>query len=140
MQGDSGFGKIYCGKYISHASEIPREGVKEQLDHYLVGANHILALRGDRPAGAGGTRGDFHYAPGDLAGLGISKEFGDKFTIAGWQEIPETYSSVRLRKKICTSGRSKQDAGADYMMTSCLGRESARGWRDKIQKARTSSD
>ncbi len=72
--------------------------MKEQLDHYLeLGVNHILALRGDLPAGWEGTRGDFHYAS-DLVSY-IREEFGDKFTIAMAGD-PENIFSVRLRKKI----------------------------------------
>jgi methylenetetrahydrofolate reductase (NADPH) len=58
-----------------------KEGVKEQLDRYLAnGIDHLLALRGDLPAGWEGTRGDFSYA-NELIAF-IRSVYGDKFTIA----------------------------------------------------------
>ncbi|UWP60121.1 methylenetetrahydrofolate reductase [Ruminococcus gauvreauii] len=111
-----------------------REGVKEQLDHYLeLGVNHILALRGDLPAGWEGTRGDFHYAS-DLVSY-IREEFGDKFTIAMAGD-PEKHIQCPTEEEDIAHLKIKQDAGADYMMTQlCFDVKAFEVWRDKIQKA-----
>ena len=50
---------------ISHFTCIgsTREDIKKQMEKcLLIGVNHILALRGDIPAGWEGTRGDFSHA------------------------------------------------------------------------------
>lgn len=111
-----------------------REGVKEQLDHYLeLGVNHILALRGDLPAGWEGTRGDFHYAS-DLVSY-IREEFGDKFTIAMAGD-PEKHIQCLTEEEDIAHLKIKQDAGADYIMTQlCFDVKAFEVWRDKIQKA-----
>ena len=111
-----------------------REGVKEQLDHYLeLGVNHILALRGDLPAGWEGTRGDFHYAS-DLVSY-IREEFGDKFTIAMAGD-PEKHIQCPTEEEDIAHLKIKQDAGADYIMTQlCFDVKAFEVWRDKIQKA-----
>lgn len=111
-----------------------REGVKEQLDHYLeLEVNHILALRGDLPAGWEGTRGDFHYAS-DLVSY-IREEFGDKFTIAMAGD-PEKHIQCPTEEEDIAHLKIKQDAGADYIMTQlCFDVKAFEVWRDKIQKA-----
>lgn len=111
-----------------------REGVKEQLDHYLeLGVNHILALRGDLPSGWEGTRGDFHYAS-DLVSY-IREEFGDKFTIAMAGD-PEKHIQCPTEEEDIAHLKIKQDAGADYIMTQlCFDVKAFEVWRDKIQKA-----
>ncbi len=102
---------------VSHFTCIgnTKEGVKEQLNNYLAnGVNHILALRGDLPAGWEGTRGDFNYAT-DLVRY-IRKEFGNKFTIAV-AGSPEGHIQCRSLEADIAHLKQKQDEGADYIMT-----------------------
>ena len=60
LQGNPRFRKTVP---ISHFTCIgsTREDIKKQMEKcLLIGVNHILALRGDIPAGWEGTRGDFY--------------------------------------------------------------------------------
>lgn len=111
-----------------------REGVKEQLKHYLeMGVSHVLALRGDLPVGWEGTRGDFNYAS-DLVAY-IREEFGDKFTIAMAGD-PEKHIQCPTEEEDIAHLKMKQDAGADYIMTQlCFNVKEYETWRDKIRKA-----
>ena len=111
-----------------------REGVKEQLQNYLdIGVNHILALRGDLPAGWEGTRGDFNYAS-DLVAF-IRKEFGDKFTIAMAGD-PEKHIECPSEAADIAHLKIKQDAGADFIMTQlCFDVNAYEVWREKMHKA-----
>lgn len=111
-----------------------KEGVKEQLSNYLeMGVDHLLALRGDLPAGWEGTRGDFDYAS-DLVAF-IRKEFGDKFTIAMAGD-PEKHIESPSEEADIAHLKTKQDAGADFIMTQlCFDVHAYAIWRDKVRKA-----
>jgi len=111
-----------------------KEGVKEQLRNYLdMGVDHILALRGDLPAGWEGTRGDFNYAS-DLVAY-IRKEFGDKFTIAMAGD-PEKHIQCPTEDEDIAHLKIKQDAGADFIMTQlCFDVKEFAVWKEKIRKA-----
>ncbi|MFV0528594.1 MAG: methylenetetrahydrofolate reductase [Lachnospiraceae bacterium] len=111
-----------------------KEGVKEQLSNYLaMGIDHILALRGDLPAGWEGTRGDFKYAS-DLIGF-IRKEFGSRFTIAMAAD-PEKHIQCDTFEEDIAHLRVKQDEGADYIMTQlCFDVAQYERWVDKLRKA-----
>jgi len=111
-----------------------KEGVKEQLDNYLsIGVDHILALRGDLPAGWEGTRGDFNYAS-DLVSF-IRKEYGDKFTIAVAGD-PEKHIECPSEEADIAHLKIKQDAGADFIMTQlCFDVPAYEAWREKTRKA-----
>ena len=92
-----------------------KEGIKEQLDQYLVdGVDHMLALRGDIPLGETTTCGDFDYAT-DLVKF-VRDTYGDKFEIAV-AGSPEGHISCRSLESDIAVLKQKQDNGADYIMT-----------------------
>jgi methylenetetrahydrofolate reductase (NADPH) len=92
-----------------------KEGVRQQLDDYLAaGVNHILALRGDLPAGQTDTGGDFAYAT-ELVDF-IKTEYGDRFTIAV-AGSPEGHIQCRSLEADIAHLKQKQDLGADMIMT-----------------------
>lgn len=111
-----------------------KEGVKERLQNYLdMGVNHVLALRGDLPAGWEGTRGDFSYAS-ELIKF-IRDEFGGKFTIA-MGAAPEKHIQCDSFEADIAHLKHKQDQGADYIMTQfCHDVEHFERWADKLYKA-----
>lgn len=111
-----------------------RGQIKDQLDAYLAnGVNHILALRGDFPAGWEGTKGDFNHA-NELITF-IRKEYGDKFTIA-CSGAPEKHIDARTFEEDIAHLRMKQDAGADFIMTQlCFDIEGYKRWYEAIRKA-----
>lgn len=121
---------------VSHFTVIKntREGMKQQLDQYLErGVDHILALRGDIPRGETTTCGDFHYAS-ELVSF-IRKEYGDRFEIAV-AGSPEGHISCRSLEADISVLRTKQDNGADYIMTQlCWDMEQFKYWLDAIHKA-----
>lgn len=112
-----------------------REKVKAELEAYLTGGvDHILALRGDLPAGWEGTHGDFNYASELIAF--IRAEFGDKFTIAMAGD-PEKHIQCPTFTEDIAHLKIKQDAGADYMMTQlCFDTQQFKRWVDMIRKAK----
>ncbi len=111
-----------------------RESMREQLQAYLdAGVDHVLALRGDLPAGETGTCGDFSYAT-ELISF-IRDTFGDRFEIAaggapeGHVDCPDMASDIRYLKR-------KQDNGASYIMTQlCWDMEQFKRWLDQIRTA-----
>lgn len=111
-----------------------KESVERQLQTYLDhGVDHVLALRGDLPAGWDGTRGDFHYAT-ELVRF-IRERFGDRFTIAV-AGSPEGHIECRSLEADIAFLRQKQDLGADYIMTQlCWDMEQFRRWLDAIREA-----
>jgi len=111
-----------------------KEGIREQLQTYLDnGIDHILALRGDLPAGWEGTGGDLHYAT-ELVRF-IRKEFGDKFTIAV-AGSPEGHIASRSLEADIAYLRQKQDMGADFIMTQlCWDMDQFRYWIEAIRNA-----
>lgn len=121
---------------VSHFTVIKntREGMKQQLDQYLEkGVDHILALRGDIPRGETTTCGDFNYAS-ELVSF-IRKEYGDRFEIAV-AGSPEGHISCRSLEADISVLRTKQDNGADYIMTQlCWDMEQFKYWLDAIHKA-----
>ncbi|MEG0912170.1 MAG: methylenetetrahydrofolate reductase [Oscillospiraceae bacterium] len=111
-----------------------RETIKEQLDHYLsIGVNHILALRGDLPAGWEGTRGDFAHA-NELVAF-IRETYGDKFTIAV-SGAPEKHIQANSFEEDIAHLRVKQDCGADFIMTQlCFDDDQFERWLEQIRYA-----
>lgn len=111
-----------------------KEGVKEQLQNYLdIGVNHLLALRGDLPAGWEGTRGDFAYAS-ELIKF-IRDEFGDKFVIA-MAAAPEKHIESDSFVADIAHLKHKQDMGADYIMTQlCHDVDQFARWVEQLRKA-----
>ena len=111
-----------------------KEGIKEQLDQYLVdGVDHMLALRGDIPLGETTTCGDFDYAT-DLVKF-VRDTYGDKFEIAV-AGSPEGHISCRSLESDIAVLKQKQDNGADYIMTQlCWDMEQFKYWLDAIRKA-----
>ncbi len=111
-----------------------REGIRQQLQNYLAhGINHMLALRGDLPAGWDGTHGDFHYAS-ELVSF-IRKEFGDQFTIAV-AGSPEGHICCPSFEDDISFLKQKQDNGANYIMTQlCWDMDQFRRWMDAIRTA-----
>lgn len=121
---------------ISHFTCIGRhkEDIREQMQRCLdLGIDHLLALRGDIPAGWEGTRGDFSHAS-ELIGF-LREEFGDRFVIA-MAGAPEKHIEARTFAEDIAHLRMKQDAGADFLMTQlCYDVERFREWLDKIRRA-----
>lgn len=111
-----------------------KEKLRAELQAYLDnGVNHVLALRGDLPAGWEGTRGDFNYA-NELVTF-IRDEFGDKFTVA-MAAAPEKHIQCPTFEEDIAHLKMKQDAGSDYIMTQlCFDIEQFKRWRDQIRKA-----
>lgn len=110
-----------------------KEDIKNELQAYLDnGIDHILALRGDLPAGWKGTGGYFHYAT-ELVKF-IRKEFGDKFTIAV-SGSPEGHVACRSLEADIAFLKQKQDNGANFIMTQlCWDMEAFKRWLDAIRK------
>ena len=111
-----------------------REAIRDQLNRYLEhGVDHMLALRGDIPAGWDGTGGELHYAT-ELVKF-VRGEFGDRFTIAV-AGSPEGHIACRSIKADISFLRRKQDEGADYIMTQlCWDMDQFRWWMDAIRAA-----
>lgn len=97
---------------ISTSKETIRQLLRDYMDH---GVKRIVALRGDRPSGAGsGSLGDFDYAR-DLVAF-IRAETGDHFTIevAAYPEFhPEADSAGADLRHF----KDKVEAGADSAIT-----------------------
>lgn len=100
------------------------------LEH---GINHVLALRGDLPAGWADTGSDLQCA-GDLVAL-IRQEFGDRFTIAV-AGAPEGHPGSCSLETDIDALKRKQDSGADYIITQpCWDMDAFRYWLDAIRAA-----
>jgi methylenetetrahydrofolate reductase (NADPH) len=113
----------------SKKEDIKRQ-MQECLDH---GINHILALRGDIPAGWEGTHGDFQHAS-ELIGF-LREEFGDRFVLA-MAASPEKHIEAATFAEDVSHLRMKQDSGADYLTTQlCYDVEGFKRWLDWIRKA-----
>lgn len=110
----------------------PQESAGHQLQAYLEhGIRHILALRGDVPAGWAGTGGDFRSAS-ELVAF-IRQEFGNQFTIAV-AGAPEGHPGGRSLEADIDSLKRKQDSGADYIITRlCWDMDAFRYWLDAIR-------
>ena len=111
-----------------------KETIRAELAACLAnGVNHILALRGDLPAGWEGTRGDFKYA-NELVAF-IRAEFGGRFTIA-MAGAPEKHIQCPTDAEDIAHLKIKQDAGADFIMTQlCYDIEQFKRWMEQIRKA-----
>ncbi|HUM84169.1 MAG TPA: methylenetetrahydrofolate reductase [Lachnospiraceae bacterium] len=121
---------------ISHFTCIgsTREDIKKQMEKcLLIGVNHILALRGDIPAGWEGTRGDFSHASELISFL--RQEYGNSFVIA-MAGAPEKHIESETFAEDIAHLRMKQDSGADFLMTQlCFDTEHFKRWLDNIRKA-----
>lgn len=111
-----------------------RETVSAQLDAYLAaGIDHVLALRGDLPAGWSDTRGDFAYAT-DLVRF-IRERYGDRFCVAV-SGSPEGHIAAKSLTADVAFLRMKQDLGADFIMTQLTyDMEQFKRWLDIIRGA-----
>lgn len=111
-----------------------KDEARKQLQQYLDdGVDHVLALRGDFPAGWTDTNGDFQHAS-DLVRF-IRDEFGDRFEIAVAAAPGGHVESVSEDEDI-EYIKLKQDLGADYIITQlCYDLEQFKVWRDKCDKA-----
>lgn len=110
------------------------QSAKAQLQAYLnCGIHHVLALRGDPPAGWAGSGGELQSA-GELVTL-IRQEFGDAFTIAV-AGAPEGHPGSRSLEAEIALLKQKQDSGADYIITRlCWDMDAFRYWLDAIRAA-----
>ena len=110
------------------------QSAKAQLQTYLDGGiHHVLALRGDPPAGWAGSGGELQSA-GELVTL-IRQEFGDAFTIAV-AGAPEGHPGSRSLEAEIALLKQKQDSGADYIITRlCWDMDAFRYWLDAIRAA-----
>ncbi|MDO5546345.1 MAG: methylenetetrahydrofolate reductase [Eubacteriales bacterium] len=110
------------------------ESARRQLQTYLEhGVHHILALRGDQPAGRAGAGGDFQSTP-ELVAF-VRQEFGSQFTIAV-AAAPEGHPGCRSLEAEIDSLKRKQDSGADYIITQlCWDMDTFRCWLDSIRAA-----
>lgn len=110
------------------------QSAKAQLQAYLdSGIHHVLALRGDPPAGWAGSGGELQSA-GELVTL-IRQEFGDAFTIAV-AGAPEGHPGSRSLEAEIALLKQKQDSGADYIITRlCWDMDAFRYWLDAIRAA-----
>ena len=110
------------------------QSAKAQLQTYLdSGIHHVLALRGDPPAGWAGSGGELQSA-GELVTL-IRQEFGDAFTIAV-AGAPEGHPGSRSLEAEIALLKQKQDSGADYIITRlCWDMDAFRYWLDAIRAA-----
>ncbi len=104
--------------------------LEEFLDH---GVKHILALRGDLPAGSSSTGGDFHYAT-ELVDF-IRREFGERFTVAV-AGSPEGHIDCTSLDADISYLKMKQELGAERIMTQlCWDTEQFARWMEKIRAA-----
>lgn len=121
---------------ISHFTCIgsTRQDIISQMEKCLkMGVNHILALRGDIPAGWEGTRGDFRHASELISFL--RKEYGSAFVIA-MAGAPEKHIEAQTFAEDIAHLKMKQDAGADFLMTQlCYDVEHFKRWLDTIRSA-----
>lgn len=110
------------------------QSAKAQLQTYLdSGIHHVLALRGDPPAGWAGSGGKLQSA-GELVTL-IRQEFGNAFTIAV-AGAPEGHPGSRSLEAEIALLKQKQDSGADYIITRlCWDMDAFRYWLDAIRAA-----
>ncbi len=113
-----------------------RDSISEQLQTYLDnGIDHILAMRGDLPAGWEGTRGDFKYA-NEL--VSYIKEKLPKFSIAV-AGYPEKHIEARSYTEDIAHLRVKCDSGASFIMTQlCHDADKYSRWVEQIRRANIS--
>lgn len=115
---------------VRNSTEQIREQLQTCLDH---GIRHVLALRGDLPAGYTQTGGDLHYAT-ELVEF-IRKEFGDRFTIAV-SGSPEGHIQCTSLQADISYLKMKQDLGADYAITQlCWDMDQFKYWYDAVRTA-----
>lgn len=91
-----------------------REDVESALEEYaLIGVENLLALRGDFPAGAAHTNGDFLHA-NEL--ISFIREKTDRFSLAA-ACYPEKHLLADSLEADIEALLKKQDAGASFLMT-----------------------
>lgn len=89
-------------------------GIAADMAQYVeMGIENVLALRGDFPAGWEGTRGDFKHADALIAHL---KKLHPDLCVSGACYIEKHISAESVEADIARV-RSKQDCGAEYLMT-----------------------
>ena len=92
-----------------------REEIREIADTYwAAGVRHIVALRGDAPAGstAAASTGDYHYADDLVKGLKALHDFD--ISVAAY---PETHPEARSAQDDLDHLKRKFDAGANRAIT-----------------------
>jgi methylenetetrahydrofolate reductase (NADPH) len=96
------------------------------------GAENILALRGDFPAGWEGTQGDFNHADELLEFL--REKFPELcFAVAGY---PEKHTSASSFEKDIEHLKSKQTKGAQFIITQlCHDVDAYKDYVDRIRRA-----
>ncbi len=90
-----------------------RDEIAEIVRRYqAIGVNHVVALRGDLPAGQQHTGGDFQYAVELVAYL---KQLGvEQISVAAYPEVhPEAHSARADLDNL----KAKVDAGASHILT-----------------------
>ncbi len=89
------------------------ESVQQTLDYFVdLGINHIVALRGDKPARSDAARGDFTYAE-ELVNL-ISQTGRFDISVAAY---PEVHPEARSLEHDLIALKAKFDAGAMRALT-----------------------
>jgi len=142
------YGAMGCnkGRNLEFVSSIQKSGVCEALSHYTCVGNHredvlqalseyasagvenLLALRGDFPAGAVQTQGDFEHA-NEL--ISFIRSQTDQFCIAG-ACYPEKHLLADTLEKDIDALLLKQEAGASYFLSQlCYSVENFLRFRDR---------
>ena len=109
-----------------------REDVVTALDEYAsIGAENLLALRGDFPAGVAQTNGDFLHA-NEL--ISFIREKTDRFSLAA-ACYPEKHLLADSLETDIEALLKKQDAGASFLMTQlCYSVENYLRFIDRARK------
>lgn len=108
------------------------EILREIKEYKKIGVENVLALRGDFPKGWSDTGGYFPHA--DRLINYIKKEFPD-LCLAG-ACYPEKHVEARSLNSDIAHLRSKQDNGAEFLMTQlCYDIEAYERYLDKIRRA-----
>lgn len=110
-----------------------REDISKSMEEYRdMGIQNVLALRGDLPEGWEDTGGYFSHA--DRLIRYIKEEFPD-FCVGG-ACYPEKHLTARSLNADVAHLRSKQDNGAEFLMTQfCYDVEAYERYLDKIRTA-----
>ncbi|MCE5189238.1 MAG: methylenetetrahydrofolate reductase [Eubacteriales bacterium] len=136
------------GRNLEVVSKIQTDGVCDALSHYTcvgnsredvacalkeyaaAGVENLLALRGDFPAGAVRTHGDFSHA-NDL--ISFIRSQTDQFCIAA-ACYPEKHLLADSFEKDLEALKRKQDSGASFLITQlCFSAEAYLRFRDRAR-------
>jgi len=136
------------GRNLEVVSKIQADGICEALSHYTcvgnsradvscalneyaaTGVENLLALRGDFPAGAVRTHGDFSHA-NEL--ISYIRSQTDRFCLAA-ACYPEKHLLADSLEKDIDALKRKQDAGASYLITQfCFHAEAYLKFRDRVR-------